>query len=152
MSINRPGASSFPFPLPSPQGRRGFCLREGKKVGAHRITIRRARDAARAAAVSCYAMSCISFAPAGSRRTLNGSPVVTIGVDRRSVGGNDGARRRTGDGAILEVRQVCFKNRPFGGCIAPRQVVAFKCNHSPQERREKSTRDAAPTDRTPNQH
>jgi hypothetical protein len=34
-------------------------------------------------------------------------------------------RRRVGDGAIFEVRQVCSKNRPFGGCVAPREVVAL---------------------------
>ena len=37
-----------------------------------------------------YAMSRTSIVPSGSNRTLNGSAVVLIGVDRRSVGRNDG--------------------------------------------------------------
>jgi hypothetical protein len=72
-----------------------------------------------------YAMSCIFIPPSASRHTLNGSAVVLIDVRRRSVGRDNGARRRTRDGAIFEDRQVCFKNRPFGGCIAPGEVVAL---------------------------
>jgi hypothetical protein len=34
-------------------------------------------------------MSRTVVAPSGSRRTLNGNPVVAIGVDRRSVGRNN---------------------------------------------------------------
>jgi hypothetical protein len=68
---------------------------------------------------------CSSLTPSESRRTLNGNAVVAIGVDRGGVGRDNSARRRTGEGAIFEDRQVCFKNRPFEGCIAPGEVVAL---------------------------
>ena len=40
--------------------------------------------------LACYAMSGIVAVPSGSRRTLNGHPVVAIGVDRYPVGGDNG--------------------------------------------------------------
>jgi hypothetical protein len=45
------------------------------------------------AGLTHYAMSRRSIIPTVSRRTLNGSAVVVIGVDRRGVGsGSDGGR------------------------------------------------------------
>jgi hypothetical protein len=41
-----------------------------------------------------YATSRISTAPSGSSRTLKGSAVVTIGVDRHGAGGDDGTSVR----------------------------------------------------------
>jgi hypothetical protein len=39
-----------------------------------------------------YATSCTLMVPSASRRTLNGSAVVVIGVDRRAIGRDNGAR------------------------------------------------------------
>jgi hypothetical protein len=39
-----------------------------------------------------YAMSRISVPPVASKLTLKDNPVVAIGVDRRSVGGDNGVR------------------------------------------------------------
>jgi hypothetical protein len=61
-----------------------------------------------------YAISRISGATSASTRIVKGSPIVAIGVCRRGVGRDNGPRRRTGDGAIFEVRQVCFKTAHLG--------------------------------------
>jgi hypothetical protein len=45
------------------------------------------------AGLACYAMSCtVVVAPSGSRRRLNGNPVVAIGVDRHGDGRDNGVR------------------------------------------------------------
>src|SRR5829696_7699354 len=49
-----------------------------------------------------------------------------------------------------EVRQESFKDRPLGLHRSSRCCCIGR-NRSPQERGERSTRDAPPTDRTPNQ-